>query len=964
MNANRPGLGAISYRIGTFSSFFEAMKARLSSADYPGLAALRTRDSSDWSIALLDAWAAVADVLTFYQERIANEGYVRTVTERLSILELGRTVGYQLRPGVAATAYLAYTMDPTADVTVPPGTRTQSTPPQGQLPQPFETGDALHARGDWNTLGVRTVAPQTIDLKSLPNDLPLSLVFTGANLNLNPDDVLLIVDASSGASEAPALVRVTAATPQAAPGQTTLSQTNVTIDALHPAASGGASGAAASGAGSSGSAGSGGANSGPGSGAAPARSVSAPEASATLSQVLTGYQSVEAGLTKPPASHPPNALRLPQSIPNAFGANADAVVKALTVLQPALESTLVPALAQAVASTPVSVAVYAFRVNALPFGANAPKHLIGFREERDPQEREALKNVAEYREWRLAADEDENVLYLDRSYPALSAGADSYVAIVQEQGVTAARGQPAIAQPAIATIANIDKIGRAEYGISGTTSKLTLATDWYTLANADPLITFLRKSQVYAQSEQLQLAGVPVSGPIAGAVIALDDVYDGLDAGRWLIVSGTRTDVPGVAAAELVMLSTAAHSLDPDLPGDTLHTTLTLASPLAYQYDPPSVQIYGNVVRATHGETRTEVLGGGDGGGALQQFTLKSKPLTYVPVPTASGVQTTLQVSVNGIPWTENDDFDALGPSGRAFVTRTDNAGNTTVMFGDGIHGARLPTGTENVSATYRVGIGRAGNVDAGLLTLLASRPLGVRSVTNPLPATGGADPESITQGQSNVPLAAAALDRIVTAADYAAVARTFAGVAKAVAAIFPGASPIAQVTIAADGDEDLNAASPLVQNLESTLAAQGSAQIDVGVQPRDLIVLVLSANVALESGYRWENVSPAISAALLATFGFARRALAQDVYLTEIVAAITAVDGVASVDVTVFDGFSESDAVAKLSSAFANPSGLPNASVTASAPQLGSDGTISPAQLAIFKPELPQAIILQESGG
>ena len=42
------------------------------------LAGLTTRDPSDPSIALLDAWAVVADVLTFYQERIANEGYLPT----------------------------------------------------------------------------------------------------------------------------------------------------------------------------------------------------------------------------------------------------------------------------------------------------------------------------------------------------------------------------------------------------------------------------------------------------------------------------------------------------------------------------------------------------------------------------------------------------------------------------------------------------------------------------------------------------------------------------------------------------------------------------------------------------------------------------------------------------------------------------------------------------------------------
>ena len=54
---------------------------------------------------------SLGDVLTFYQERIANESYLRTATERLSVLELARLIDYQLRPGVAASTYLAFTLE-------------------------------------------------------------------------------------------------------------------------------------------------------------------------------------------------------------------------------------------------------------------------------------------------------------------------------------------------------------------------------------------------------------------------------------------------------------------------------------------------------------------------------------------------------------------------------------------------------------------------------------------------------------------------------------------------------------------------------------------------------------------------------------------------------------------------------------------------------------------------------------
>ena len=102
---NRPGLDAIEYRVGTHGTFLESMKARLSGSKW--LDQLKTRESSDPAIAFLDAWAIVGDVLTFHQERIANEGYLRTATERRSVLQLAELVGYTLRPGVSASAYLA-----------------------------------------------------------------------------------------------------------------------------------------------------------------------------------------------------------------------------------------------------------------------------------------------------------------------------------------------------------------------------------------------------------------------------------------------------------------------------------------------------------------------------------------------------------------------------------------------------------------------------------------------------------------------------------------------------------------------------------------------------------------------------------------------------------------------------------------------------------------------------------------
>src|SRR6476469_2737293 len=147
---NRPGLSALPYRAGTHGRFRESMLARLSSQ--AALTLLTTRESDDPAIALLDCWAVIGDVLTFYQERIANEGYLRTATEPESLTRLGRLVGYSPRPPLASSTYLAYTLDPGSKTVIPAGSGAKSVAEQGELPQTFETIEELLAREEWNTL--------------------------------------------------------------------------------------------------------------------------------------------------------------------------------------------------------------------------------------------------------------------------------------------------------------------------------------------------------------------------------------------------------------------------------------------------------------------------------------------------------------------------------------------------------------------------------------------------------------------------------------------------------------------------------------------------------------------------------------------------------------------------------------------------------------------------------------------
>ena len=193
--SNLPGLPALSYRAGTWAGFKESMLARLSSSTYPALAALKTRDDDDFTIAFLDAAATVLDILTFYQERLANESYLRTAVQLQSLVELSRLIGYQPSPGVSAIAYLAFTLkttpgqppDPTtAAITIPAGTQVQSVPVQGQTPQTFETSADIQAKPDWNALPVQAGLPWAPGTTT-------SVYLAGTSTRLKVGDVLLIV---------------------------------------------------------------------------------------------------------------------------------------------------------------------------------------------------------------------------------------------------------------------------------------------------------------------------------------------------------------------------------------------------------------------------------------------------------------------------------------------------------------------------------------------------------------------------------------------------------------------------------------------------------------------------------------------------------------------------------------------------------------------------------------------------
>ncbi|MFE5854714.1 putative baseplate assembly protein [Streptomyces sp. NPDC056500] len=487
------------------------------------------------------------------------------------------------------------------------------------------------------------------------------------------------------------------------------------------------------------------------------------------------------------------------------------------------------------------------------------------------------------------------VLVLDAVYPGI--GPESWVVIERPGAV------PSL-QKLITRVETARVISQADFGITGKVTELTLADAW--LGPEDTQLSQIRKTTVYAGGEPLTIATEPIPDEVAGDTIELAELYDGLEPGRWVIVAGERTDIPdtpGVKAAELAMIAGVSHQVDPARPGEPVHTTLTLAGQLTYTYRRTTVTIHGNVVRADAGATRDEPIGSGDASRAGQTFTLFAAPLTWLPADNPRGARSTLQVRVDGVLWQEVYSLAGQAPTAKVYVTGIGEGGRTTVAFGDGVHGARLPTGYENVRARYRVGTGAAGNVAADTVTTPLTRPLGVTGVTNPLPAGGGADPDGFRQTRRQIPLAVAALDRLVGITDYEDFTRSRAGIGRAAARQVLCGRQLIHVTIAGAGDITLDEDGEIVRSLRSALARYGDPQLPVRVDVRELVLLVMSAGLRIAPDHSYDVVEPKVRRALLERFGFDRRELGQPAYLSEAIAAAQAVPGVEYVDVDVFAG-------------------------------------------------------------
>jgi predicted phage baseplate assembly protein len=888
LESNLPGLSALSYRVGTWSTFKESMLARLSSADYPALQALTTRRDDDFTVAFLDATAVMLDILTFYQERLANESYLRTAGQLRSLTELSRLIGYRPAPGVSASTYLAFSLkqtpgqrpDPSAPpIVIPQGTKVQSVPAQGQKPQTFETSADFLAKPDWSALPVQTGVAWTPPGAGPNPPGAGALYLSGTSTQLQPGDSLLILgadrenwtDASTPNEQWDVVVLDKVRTDKIR------NFTYVAWDKRFPhgligATSGDPSSwksakvfafrqkAALFG------------HNAPN----PNLFVSATNQFETsIPELINDYRS-NIVLERIDGLSIINAQPQWQwwnfEIPSFQQIDLDATYQKIVAgswfaLVAATGGQVYAQLYKAESVANVSVAKFALSAKVTELAADYQG-----------------SNVSDFplRSTEVWAQSEElEVAELPLSYPLYGAiislkALRTDLAAVQVIALTGVRQKIAVAD-GVSTALQFSPA-------DGSALKPLAPGDVLTIIDPSPLPvnpdgTIPEWSTSTATQTLYVQDGSGRSGTVTAAL------------SNFVLAPPGKNDP---------MVSEYALVTGVDTTSDPAHTRLLLKSPLTLCYDRTATTANANVGLATHGQTVSEILGNGNSSTPNQTFTLKQSPLTYVQAPTPSGRASSLKVRVNNVEWSGVPSLYGESPAASVYTTLNQADGMSDVVFGDGVEGALLPTGQSNVQATYRIGSGAAGNVGSGTLTSLSDRPLGVSGVTNPQAATGGQDPQSVSDIRANAPLTVLTLGRAVSITDYENFARTFAGIAKAHALWIPsGPGRGVFLTVAGAGGAALPPDNPTLGNLVAALRACGNPLIPISVQSYVETLFTFSADVRYDPAYDQPAVESELRGTLSRTFSFASRDFGEAVGIDEITTVMQNVPGVVAVNVT-----------------------------------------------------------------
>jgi hypothetical protein len=264
--------------------------------------------------------------------------------------------------------------------------------------------------------------------------------------------------------------------------------------------------------------------------------------------------------------------------------------------------------------------------------------------------------------------------------------------------------------------------------------------------------------------------------------------------------------------------------------------------------------------------------------------------------------------------WTARLDLLASGGDDPDYVVEVDDEGSAHLRFGDDADGRRPSAGT-TFAAAYRVGNGSSGNVGADSIVCVVAggTPIADLRVRNPLPASGGVDPEPVAEAKLFAPGAIhRRLARAVVAEDYATLARTDPALQNAAASLaWTGSWYEADVAIDPVGGDEPPAA--LLETIATRLEGYRRIGHDLTITPARYVPLVVELTASVEDGYLAAHVFKALRGRLAArrsadgTTGFFHPdnlTFGQGISVSRLVAAAQAVDGVQHVEVTRLERF------------------------------------------------------------
>jgi predicted phage baseplate assembly protein len=274
------------------------------------------------------------------------------------------------------------------------------------------------------------------------------------------------------------------------------------------------------------------------------------------------------------------------------------------------------------------------------------------------------------------------------------------------------------------------------------------------------------------------------------------------------------------------------------------------------------------------------------------------------------------------LQWNPERDLLGSAESDRVFVVEIESDGTARLRFATPLdpgstsgqtNGLVPDSGTQFV-ANYRIGNGTAGNVGAESLVYLAAADARIQSCINPLPASGGTDPETNDQIRRRAPQAflsqePSTLQRAVTMADYEAVAEANPQVDQAVASLRWTGSWYS-VFLAVEPKSGGNLTSTLQKSLKQTVERYRFAGQDLKLESPQYVSLQIELQVCVDPSYFQSQVEQSLLQVLgnqilpngqKGAFYPDNFTFGQTVYLSPVYAAARSVPGVVSVTATQF---------------------------------------------------------------